>query len=93
MNTKNQPSILMPLPDGFAIGIGPNNQQYLVPQYMVPALDQAFAAYQSKADLGVLNARPGVSFSICGAVGTSIFYFLIILYLSFPKLEINHTSN
>lgn len=74
MNTKNQqtqPSTLTPVPDGFTTGVNSNNQQYLVPQYMVPALDQAFSAYQSKADLGVLNARPGVSVFICGAVGTA----------------------
>ncbi|KAF8954483.1 hypothetical protein BDZ97DRAFT_1864963, partial [Flammula alnicola] len=47
------------IPDGFTIGTGPDGQQYLVPQYMVLALDHAFASYQSKADLGVSNAPRG----------------------------------
>ena len=71
MNTKNQqtqPSTLTPVPDGFTMGVNSNNQQYLVPQYMVPALDQAFSAYQSKADLGVLNACPGVSVFTCSTI-------------------------
>ena len=49
------------IPDGFTVGISPDGKQYLVPQYMVPALDQAFASYRSKEDLGVVNAPGGVS--------------------------------
>lgn len=49
------------IPDGFVIGTAPNGQQYLVPQFMVPALDQAFAAYHKKLELGVPNEQGGVS--------------------------------
>jgi hypothetical protein len=49
------------VPDGFTIGIGADGQQYLVPQHMVPALDQAFASYRTKVDLGVARAPGGVS--------------------------------
>jgi hypothetical protein len=89
MNTKNQQTqrcTLTPVPDGFTTGVGSNNQQYLVPQYMVPALDQAFSAYQSKADLGVLNARPRVSVFTCGAVGpTQYCLFSLFSILVFPN--------
>ena len=50
------------IPDGFMISTVPNGQQYLVPQFMVPALDQAFVAYQHKWDLDVSNVQGGVSF-------------------------------
>jgi len=49
------------IPDGFTTRTGPDGQHYLVPQYMVPALDQAFVMYRTKADLGVRNAPAGVS--------------------------------
>jgi len=49
------------IPDGFTTRTGPDGQHYLVPQYMVPALDQAFVTYRTKADLGVRNAPAGVS--------------------------------
>lgn len=61
-NTKqNQPSTtIAEIPDGFTIGTGPDGRRYLVPQFMVPALDQAFAAYQKKLELGVLKEQGGV---------------------------------
>ena len=48
------------IPDGFTTGIRPASQHYLVPQYMVPALDQAFASYWKKAELHVDNQPAGV---------------------------------
>ena len=50
------------IPDGFTIGTECDGQQYLVPHLMVPALDQAFAAYQCKWGLNVPNAQGGVIF-------------------------------
>ena len=49
------------IPDGYTIGTGPDGQQYLVPQFMVPDLDQAFASYRSKTVLDVSNSPAGVS--------------------------------
>lgn len=86
----------MPVPDGFTTGTAPDNKKFLIPQYMVPALDQAFAAYRSKVDMSILNLQPGVSVCTCGADGAdgaSMLFFLIILYLSFAKVAINHILN
>lgn len=59
---KNQSSTtISDIPDGFTIGTGPDGQQYLVPQYMVPALDQAFVSYRTKAELRVEKQPAGVS--------------------------------
>jgi len=59
---KNQSSTtISDIPDGFTTRTGPDGQQYLVPQYMVPALDQAFVSYQTKAELGVCDQPAGVS--------------------------------
>ncbi|KAF8959893.1 hypothetical protein BDZ97DRAFT_2077742 [Flammula alnicola] len=58
-NQRKLATTISDIPEGFTIGTGPDGQQYLVPQYMVPALDHAFALYQSKADLGVSNAPGG----------------------------------
>ena len=51
---------LTEIPEGFTVRVGPGDKEYLVPQYMIPALDQAFAAYHHKTDLNVLNAEPEV---------------------------------
>ena len=59
---KNKSSTtISDIPDGFTTGIGPDGQHYLVPQYMVPAMDQAFESYQKKAELRVDNQPAGVS--------------------------------
>ena len=59
---KNKSSTtISDIPDGFTTGIGPDGQHYLVPQYMVPAMDQAFESYQKKAELHVDNQPAGVS--------------------------------
>ena len=52
-----QASTLMEIPEGFTVRVGPRDKEYLVPQYMIPALDQAFVAYHHKADLNVLHAE------------------------------------
>jgi len=49
------------IPEGFTTGIGPDGQHYLVPEYMVPALDQAFVSYRKKTELGACNAPAAVS--------------------------------
>ena len=52
-----QASTLTEIPEGFTVCVGPGGKEYLVLQYMIPALDQAFAAYHHKADLNVLHAE------------------------------------
>lgn len=55
-----QASTLTDIPEGFTVRVGPGDKEYLVPQYMIPALDQAFAAYHHKTDLNVLHTQPEV---------------------------------
>ena len=59
-NEESQPLTLMEVPEGFAVHVGPGGKKYFVPQYMIPALDQAFAAYHHKGKLNVLSAQPEV---------------------------------
>lgn len=63
-NLTNQATSIATIPPGFTIGTAPDGTQYLVPSHMVPALDQAFASYQSKINIGVPNAVGGVSVDI-----------------------------
>ena len=59
---KNKSSTMISdIPDGFTTRSGPDGQHYLVPQYMVPAMDQAFESYRKKAELHVDNQPAGVS--------------------------------
>ena len=51
---------LTEIPEGFTVRVGPGDKEYLVPQYMIPALDQAFADYHHKTDLNVLHTEPEV---------------------------------
>jgi len=42
---ENSSTVILNIPDGYTVGTRPDGQKYLVPQYMVPALDHAFASY------------------------------------------------
>lgn len=57
----NQATSLSDIPPGFTMGTAPDGNQYLVPTHMVSALDQAFASYQCKINMGVPAAVGGVS--------------------------------
>lgn len=61
---------LTAVPDGFTTRLGPNGEECVVPQYLIPALDHAFVAFRKKADLEVLKVKPQVSF---GTIGTMLF--------------------
>jgi hypothetical protein len=56
-----QSTIIQPTPEGFTLHLGPDDRWYLVPQFMVPSLNQAFASYHHKVHLGVVNEDPWVS--------------------------------
>jgi hypothetical protein len=49
------------IPDGFVLINGPDNERYVVPEYMVPALHQTFDAKKKKEELDVCNAMGSVS--------------------------------
>jgi len=67
---NKQYGTLIEVPDGMTTRLGPNDQPFLVPQYMIPALDHAFASFRKKGDVGALEAKPLVS---DGAAGTDAF--------------------
>ena len=43
--------------------LGPNGEEFVVPQCLIPALDHAFISFRKKVDLEVLKAKPEVSLS------------------------------
>jgi hypothetical protein len=49
-------------PDGYVTVMGPDEQCYLVPEFMVLALHQTFEGYYKKRDLEVFSAAGAVSF-------------------------------
>lgn len=49
------------LPEDVVVVTGPADQQYLVPKFMLPALEQSFATHNSQQKLGVIHAPTGVS--------------------------------
>ncbi|KAF8191698.1 hypothetical protein BJ912DRAFT_925117 [Pholiota molesta] len=55
-----QPTItLSDVPDGFVLGTAPNHKQYLVPDFMLPALKHGFATRKHKDDLAIAGAQGG----------------------------------
>jgi hypothetical protein len=52
------------IPEGFLEVIGPDEKKYIVPEFMVPALDQAILANQKKVEKKAFEARGAVSLSI-----------------------------
>lgn len=49
------------LPEGFVFVTGPDNEIYIVPEFMVPALDQNYNAKQKKLELRASSAPGSVS--------------------------------
>ncbi|KAH9478279.1 hypothetical protein JR316_0008732 [Psilocybe cubensis] len=44
------------LPDGYIFVLGPDDRDYIVPEFMVPSLEQAFAIQRTKSNIGVAKA-------------------------------------
>jgi hypothetical protein len=52
------------VPEGFVCILAPDEKQYMVPEYMVPAIFQQFNAKTNMEDLNVLSASGTVSCNI-----------------------------
>jgi hypothetical protein len=61
------------IPAGFPPIIGPDGQQCIVPEYLIPATHQAFDAYRKRVELDVNNEQGGVCIHFqLGTVGAGI---------------------
>jgi len=69
-NTINDPWI----PEGFVLVVDPDNKQYIVPEFMVPDLDQQFHAKKKRKELMADEASDSVS----------IFLLYIFIYIAVP---------
>ena len=49
------------IPDGFVVVIGPDNQKYLMPDFMVTTFDNAYYMEKQKENLMSYNAPGSVS--------------------------------
>ena len=58
------------IPKGYVIAFDSEDQQYIVPEFMVLAMHQAYASYCHKQDLN--------AFAAAGEVSTTLLYFLFI---------------
>jgi len=67
---EKQYGTLLSVPDGMTTRIAADDRAYLVPQYLIPAMDHAFASFRKKGDVGALKEKPQVSDS---ATGTDAF--------------------
>lgn len=45
------------LPEGYVVVIGPDNKKYIMPDFMVPGLDQDYQSKEKKEELRVLTAK------------------------------------
>lgn len=50
-----------PTPDGFINVVDDNDHLRLVPEFMIPALHDAFAMYRNRTELNVKSSTGGVS--------------------------------
>jgi hypothetical protein len=57
------------IPEGYVLMTGPDNQDYIVPEFMVPVLDQDFNAKEKKKELGVSGALGTVSSQLSCTLG------------------------
>lgn len=51
------------IPEGFVLVTGPDNEMYIVPDFMVPSLDQDYRSEKKKKDLKATCAPGSVSTS------------------------------
>lgn len=51
------------IPEGYVLVLGPDNQNYIIPEFMVPALEHDFRAIRRKRDLRASSAPGTVSYS------------------------------
>lgn len=61
---RNQPrEIEQPayVPDGYVLSMGQNGEPLVVPEFLIPATHQAFAAYHKRGELNVNDEAGGVS--------------------------------
>jgi hypothetical protein len=49
------------IPEGYVRVTGPDGDNYVVPEFMVPALHQTCESYKKKRDLDAFNAAGSVS--------------------------------
>lgn len=49
------------IPDGYVVVLGPDEHQYVVSEFFVPALHQIFIGYRKKKTLQVFEAAGNVS--------------------------------
>jgi hypothetical protein len=50
------------IPEGYILFIGPDDEKYIAPEFMLPTLDQDYHSNQKKTQLGALSAPGTVSF-------------------------------
>ncbi|KAM6490266.1 hypothetical protein JOM56_014243 [Amanita muscaria] len=60
MEQPSQDQSSTSLPEGYVCVTSNDGQQYIVPNYLVPATHQAFEAYRKKVEMEVQNAPGGV---------------------------------
>lgn len=68
------------LPEGYLAITGPDDEEYVVPDFMVPALHQMFDGYRKKLDLHAFRRAGAVSFTYTGTAGLSL--YLMRLYFN-----------
>jgi hypothetical protein len=57
---ENEPTFI---PEGYVVVTGPDEQRYVVPQFMVPALHQSFDGFRLKTSLNASGRAGSVSSS------------------------------
>jgi hypothetical protein len=60
------------IPQGYVEVIGPDDQHYILPEFMVPALHDIFGGHRLKEDLGVFKAAGSVSLQLIYLFGPAI---------------------
>lgn len=53
------------IPDGFVLLIGPDDEKYIVPEFLVDSLDQDYYTMKEKKKLSAHTAQGTVSFEFC----------------------------
>jgi hypothetical protein len=78
MDNNDSPSSSW-IPEGYIEVIGPNGQQYLVPRFYAPALNNSLEGSEEKKQMDIEKAAGTVSFFKTSSAGQRLSYLTITL--------------
>jgi hypothetical protein len=60
-STSSAPTTSTRIPDGFTLIVKPDGEKYIVPEFLIPATNEAYDCYQKRMEMDLDHELSGVS--------------------------------